>query len=196
MKFDDLIETIDQLDAEGIKEVVDWQLTGSPAALAQQEFAESLSFYEYHQGDIRRPDQWDIDGWSGRANIQSNRLYLSNPAPVVRQELSWGQDFCLLDPRWRIEDPLTDDRPWAPIPVITLRLSTLPCDPGMYGWELRWTHPDGTLDGLQVRLAEHVLRDFLYSTEVARKPIFPGAEADAVLMLDRGDIRAVLEMRG
>lgn len=32
MKFDDLIETIDMLDAEQADKVIDWQLTKSPAA--------------------------------------------------------------------------------------------------------------------------------------------------------------------
>ncbi len=38
MKFDDLIETIDMLDADAADEVIDWQMTKSPAAQMQYGF--------------------------------------------------------------------------------------------------------------------------------------------------------------
>lgn len=44
MKFDDLIETIDLLANEEIDQVVDWQLTESPAAKAEgaEHFVEAI----------------------------------------------------------------------------------------------------------------------------------------------------------
>lgn len=80
MKFDDLISTIDQLDDEQIDEVVDWQMSQSPAARREHQRGYGIGLLPPSAATLENPFQRMID------SIQ-NMLDVLLPWPDIRMSL-------------------------------------------------------------------------------------------------------------
>lgn len=211
MKFDDLIETIDMLDAEQADAVIDWQMTDSPAAKVQRTGCDGG--WDHPELEVlgERVLQVGPDGVQrlvsgptqtvparGRPRINGQEgvihLHLSWPRIEHVYEMTLGQDMFLYLPRyadWTIRDNIEERTTTVGrMPVTTVRYNV-----GADTWvnatahRISWYYPDHHYDALE-RMVTDEMAQCQASGPLGRKSIGDGWEAQ--LGVNNGVVKAAL----
>lgn len=186
MKFDDLIETIDMLSATQADEVIDWQLTDSPAAHME---GPTGGVYTHRDdfGSGLGPN-WTISVRDGDGGIP-----LGCDSRVIT-ELAMGSDFYVLAPEdIVIPSGYADEDICRRMPVTTISFRGLLDAPAnMLGYAIVWCTSGGDGGNLHVEVSPELVESSTrYRRELGRREIYPGLVA--VLVLTDGAVHAYVE---